>query len=62
MTTSPDGAVIPVEDRFAEIESRYGVDSVVGRFIRRARPELVAAAKRVEARLTPRTLRSVAPP
>ncbi len=35
-------------ERVAEIASRYGEDSVVGRFIRRASPEILGAAARVE--------------
>ncbi|MFJ1753869.1 HD domain-containing protein [Kitasatospora sp. NPDC088134] len=51
MTTTPDGAPTTTPDRIAEIVGRYGPDSVVGRFIRRAEPEIGAAALRVESRL-----------
>ncbi|MFE4371848.1 HD domain-containing protein [Streptomyces sp. NPDC056835] len=51
MTTTPDGEVTSVEARLAEITARYGADSLVGRFIRRAAPEIVAAVGRVEAAL-----------
>ncbi|MFD5131219.1 HD domain-containing protein [Streptomyces olindensis] len=51
MTTTPDGEPTTVDARLAEILSRYGLDSIVGRFIRRAEPELCAAVHRVEVRL-----------
>lgn len=49
MTTTPDGERTTTESRLAEILGRYGVDSVVGRFIRRSSPEILAAVRRVEA-------------
>ncbi|MDT3400351.1 HD domain-containing protein [Streptomyces sp. B1866] len=51
MTTTPDGEATTAEARVAEIVGRYGADSVVGRFIRRASPEIFAAVERVEAAL-----------
>lgn len=51
MTTSPDGDRTAPEGRVAEIAERYGVDSEVGRFIRRAAPLILAAVARVEAEL-----------
>lgn len=51
MTTTPDGAPTTAAERVAEIVGRYSADSVVGRFIRRASPEIVAAVTRVEAEL-----------
>ncbi|MFE2556589.1 HD domain-containing protein [Streptomyces sp. NPDC012693] len=51
MTTTPDGGRTTAEERVAEILGRYGDDSVVGRFIRRAAPEIFAAVERVEAAL-----------
>ncbi|MDX3851055.1 HD domain-containing protein [Streptomyces sp. AK02-01A] len=51
MTTTPDGEVTSVEARLTEITTRYGADSLVGRFIRRAAPDIVAAVGRVEAAL-----------
>ncbi|WP_406058595.1 HD domain-containing protein [Streptomyces sp. NBC_01077] len=51
MTTTTDGGQTTAEERVAEILSRYGDDSVVGRFIRRAAPEIFAAVGRVEAAL-----------
>ncbi|MEU5402813.1 HD domain-containing protein [Streptomyces sp. NPDC005963] len=51
MTTTPHGEQTTAQERVAEILSRYGMDSLVGRFIRRAAPEIFAAAARVEAAL-----------
>lgn len=49
MTTTPDGARTTSSARIAEITSRYGPDSVVGRFIGLAEPHILAAVRRVEA-------------
>ncbi|WP_329324489.1 HD domain-containing protein [[Kitasatospora] papulosa] len=49
MTTTPDGMVTSTEARLAEITGRYGADSLVGRFIRRASSDMLAAVGRVEA-------------
>lgn len=51
MTTTPDGDPTTAPERVAEIVGRYGADSVVGRFIRRASPEIFAAVERVDAAL-----------
>ncbi|MEV8517445.1 HD domain-containing protein [Dactylosporangium sp. NPDC051484] len=51
MTTTPDGEPTTAEARVAEILARYGAGSVVGRFIRRASPEIFAAVRRVDAAL-----------
>lgn len=51
MTTTPDGEVSSVDARLAEITARYGSDSVVGRFIRRAAPDILAAVGRIETAL-----------
>ncbi len=51
MTTTSDGGRTTAEERVAEILGRYGDDSVVGRFIRRAAPEIFAAIGHVEAAL-----------
>ncbi|MEV6138173.1 HD domain-containing protein [Nocardia sp. NPDC051990] len=48
MTTTPDGAPTTPTARIAEIVSRYGPDTVVGRFIQRAEPEILATAAHVE--------------
>lgn len=45
MTTGPRGADVTVEDRLAEIQTRYGPDHLVTRFVRRARPVLLAAGQ-----------------
>ncbi|GDY33005.1 HD domain-containing protein [Gandjariella thermophila] len=50
MTTGPDGQRLTVHERIAEIQSRYGPDDLVTWFIRQAKPELVAAVERTEAR------------
>ena len=52
MTTTPDGDRTTAEERVTEIVGRYGADSVVGRFIRRASAEIFAAVERVEAALS----------
>jgi hypothetical protein len=51
MTTTPDGGLATARGRVIEIVSRYGADSLVGRFIRRAEPEILAAVGRAEAAL-----------
>ncbi|MGV9880686.1 HD domain-containing protein [Streptomyces sp. NPDC003006] len=49
MTTTPDGGCTTSEERVGEILGRYGADSIVGRFIRRAAPEIHASVGRVRA-------------
>ncbi|MFE4331587.1 HD domain-containing protein [Streptomyces sp. NPDC056831] len=51
MTTTPDGEVTSAEARLAEITDRYGADSLVRRFVRRAAPHVLAAVGRVESAL-----------
>jgi hypothetical protein len=51
MTVSPEGRPVAVDERIAEVVARYGPDSVVGRFMQRAAPDLRAAAGRVAAHL-----------
>ena len=51
MTTTPDGTPTTTDKRVAEIVSRYGPDTIVGRFIQRAAPEIHVTAGRVEQRL-----------
>ncbi|MFE9169396.1 HD domain-containing protein [Streptomyces kebangsaanensis] len=51
MTTTPDGGRTTAQERVAEIVGRYGADSVVGRFIRRAAPEIFSSVGRIEAAL-----------
>ncbi len=48
MTTTPDGTPTTPAERIGEITERYGPDSVVGRFIRRAEPRILAVASRIE--------------
>lgn len=52
MVTGPNGQRLTVDDRLAEILSRYGPESLVGQFIDVARPELVAAVDRTIERYT----------
>lgn len=49
MTTTPDGNRTTADERVAEILGRYGDDSLVGRFIRRASPQIFAVVARIEA-------------
>ncbi|MCF3102946.1 HD domain-containing protein [Streptomyces roseoverticillatus] len=51
MTTTPDGTRTEPTDRVAEIVRRYSPDSVVGRFIQKAEPEVQATVARVDRRL-----------
>jgi hypothetical protein len=46
MTTTPDGSRTTADDRIAEVLDRYGLDSIVGRFMTRAAPALKAATAR----------------
>jgi predicted hydrolase (HD superfamily) len=50
MTTSPDGELVPVERRLAEIHHRYGPGHVVSRSIQRATPMILRAAEQVQRR------------
>lgn len=51
MTTTPDGGKTTLVERTAEIQSRYGPDDLVSRFIRRALEDLSAAVERTDRRL-----------
>jgi putative nucleotidyltransferase with HDIG domain len=51
MTTTPYGEPTTASERLSEISSRYGDDSIVGRFICRATPDIRAAVSAVEGRL-----------
>ncbi|MFF3815479.1 HD domain-containing protein [Streptomyces bluensis] len=51
MTTTPDGTQTTPTERLDEIVQRYGPDTIVGRFIQRAAPEIHSAVGRVEERL-----------
>ena len=50
MTTSPDGELVPVEQRLAEIQHRYGPGHLVSRSIQRATPMILSAVKQVHNR------------
>jgi hypothetical protein len=50
MTTSPDGELVPVEQRLAEIQDRYGPGHLVGRSIQRATPMILRAVEQVNDR------------
>ena len=50
MTTSPDGQLVPVKQRLAEIHDRYGSAHLVSRFIRRATPMILEAVEQVHDR------------
>lgn len=52
MVTGPDGQRLTVDDRLAEIQNRYGPESLVGQFLDVACPELVAAVDRTIERYT----------
>ncbi|MGX1502735.1 UNVERIFIED_CONTAM: putative nucleotidyltransferase with HDIG domain [Streptomyces graminofaciens] len=47
MNTTPDGTPTNPVDRVNEIAGRYGPDSLIGTFIRRAEPEILASTSRV---------------
>lgn len=51
MTTGPSGERFDVEQRLAEIHSRYGNEDVVSRSIRRATPTIIAAVEATTAAL-----------
>jgi hypothetical protein len=60
MTTSPDGELVPVERRLAEIHHRYGPGHLVSRSIQRATPMIRRAFEQVHDRgppnrISPRT-------
>ncbi len=50
MTTSPDGELVPVEQRLAEIHHRYGPGHLVSRSIQRATPMILGAVEQVHQR------------
>jgi hypothetical protein len=50
MTTSPDGELVPVETRLAEIHHRYGPGHLVSRSIHRATPMILRAVQEVHRR------------
>ena len=50
MTTSPDGELVPVDRRLAEIHRRYGPGHLVSRSIQRATPMILRAVEQVQDR------------
>jgi putative nucleotidyltransferase with HDIG domain len=50
MTTSPDGELVPVEKRLAEIQQRYGHGHLVSRSIQRATPMILRAVQKIQDR------------
>jgi hypothetical protein len=50
MTTSPDGEPVPVEQRLAEIQDRYGSGHLVSQSIQRATPMILCAVEQVHQR------------
>jgi putative nucleotidyltransferase with HDIG domain len=50
MTTSPDGELVPVDRRIAEIHHRYGPGHLVSRSIQRATPMILRAIEQVHER------------
>ena len=50
MTTSPDGELVPVERRLAEIRHRYGPGHLVSQSIQRATPMILRAVEQVNER------------
>ena len=52
MTTGPNGESLEVDERLAEIRTRYGPDHAVTRFWMHAEPVLVAAVQRTRRRLS----------
>ena len=51
LTTDPHGRAIAPPARLAEIQERYGADSIVGRGVRSAAPTLMGIVARVEKRI-----------
>jgi hypothetical protein len=51
MTTGPDGELVDVEARLAEIRRRYDAGHVVRQFVDRAESELVETVRRIERQL-----------
>ncbi len=62
MTTSPDGELVPVERRLAEIHHRYGHGHLVSRSIQRATPMILRAIDQVHGRARCMGQDSVVPP
>jgi HD superfamily phosphodiesterase len=58
LTTGPDGELVTVEGRLAEIVARYGPGHIVSDSVERAKPDLLAAARRTRQRLAEAAVRS----
>lgn len=54
LTSGPGGELMTVDERLAEVKMRYGPDDLVHRFVTEAEDQLVAAARRAEAKLAPK--------
>ncbi|MBO3735513.1 HD domain-containing protein [Glycomyces niveus] len=52
MTTGPDGQDFEIEERLSEIESRYGPEHLVYRFITKAKPSLIGSVRKIELELS----------
>jgi hypothetical protein len=50
MTTGPDGELVPVKQRLAEIHDRYGPGHLVSRSIQRATPMILRAVEQAHQR------------
>jgi putative nucleotidyltransferase with HDIG domain len=50
ITTSPDGELVPAEQRLAEIQQRYGPGHLVSRSMQRATPMILRAVEQVQDR------------
>jgi hypothetical protein len=59
MTTGPDGRHLTVDERLAEIRSRYRRGHVVDRSIERATPRIKKAARTITGRLRPHPMTGV---
>jgi len=55
ITTSPDGELVPAEERLAEILRRYGPGHLVSRSIQRATPMILRAVEHVQDRAAARS-------
>src|ERR1017187_856186 len=51
MTTSPDGELVPAEERLAKIHHRYGPGHLVSRSIQRATPMILRTVEQVQDRV-----------
>jgi hypothetical protein len=50
MAISPDGELVPVQQRLAEIHDRYGPGHLLNRSIQRATPMILRAVEQVNDR------------